>query len=350
MQPSVYLKDAHLGGMGLAKVGNPLREESLQTSKQLCHFDDEEAELLTHCFLKPFRALERHQFYDPEALANNEVYAHAQTIFGNNDTLLERSSEIARHLYAKSKHPNIKSGDLCIGLLDNLIADGEATQGLCIIKSESKVPFLQIAVQNNDLHLVTQQGIYPDKIDKGCLIVNHATDDGFVVYVFDKAGGATHFWIRDFLGVIPADDDDYHTRRYSEMCVAFAEKGLPEISSQQRVEIANRAFDYIADNEEFDLKEFKDNALKEPELAEQFSEFKTAYEDEHGEQLNEKFLVVKNAAEKAQKRLKARLKLDTGADIKFSSGFVKQSQQFLERGFDEDKHMNFVKIYFHQET
>ncbi len=337
--------------MGLAKVGNPLREEPLQTSKKLCHFEDEEAELLTHCFLKPFRSLELHQFYDPESLANNEVFSHAQAIFANADELLGRSSEIAKHLYTKSKHPNIKSGDLCVGLLDNIVVGGEATQGLCIIKSESKVPFLQIAVQDDDLRLVTQQGIYPDKIDKGCLIINHNTDEGYLVYVFDKAGGATHFWIRDFLGVIPADDDDYHTRRYSEMCVAFAEKGLPEETrAEERVEIANRAFDYIADTEEFDLAEFKDSAFKEPELAEQFSDFKAAYEDEHGEQLNEKFLVVKDAAEKAQKKLKARLKLDTGADIKFTSGFVKQSQQFLERGFDEDKHMNFVKIYFHQEN
>lgn len=348
MQASVYLKDAHLGSMGLAKVGNPLREEPLQTSKQLCCFDEEEAEVLTICFLKSFRALELHQFAATEA---NTVYGHAKAVFENNDELLARSGEIAKHLYAESRHPNIKSGDLCVGMIENVIVDGEPTQGICIIKSESKVPFLQIAVMDDDLRLVTQEGIYPDKIDKGCLIVNHKSEEGYLVYVFDKSGGGTQFWIRDFLGVIPSDGDDFHTRRYSEMCVAFAEKGLPdEVKGEERVEIANRAFDYMEENREFDLEEFKEQALEKPELIEQFDSFKNVYEDEHGHDLDDKFEVVKDAAVKAKKRLKARLKLDTGADIRFSSGFVKQSELFLERGFDDDKHMKFVKIYFHEEN
>ncbi len=351
MHPSVHLKDAHLSGMGLAKVGNSMRQEPLQTSKQLCHFDEEEAALLTHCFLKPFRALELHRFDRSGDLEANEIYSQAKAIFERHSSLLKRSAKIAKHLYARSKHPNIKSGDLCVGLLDNVMVAGESTQGLCLIKSESKVPFLQIAIVDDDLCLVTQQGIYPDKIDKGCLILNHDAEGGYLVYVFDKGGGTTHFWINDFLGVVPADDDDYHTRRYSEMCVAFAEKGLPEeVRAEERVEIANRAFDYIDANQEFDLEDFKRTALEEPELIEQFSEFKEAYEDEHGQKLNETFVVVQGATEKAKKRLKARLKLDTGVDIRFSSGFVKESEQFLERGFDEDRHMNYVKIYFHQET
>ena len=347
MQPPVHLKDAHLAGMGLAKVGNVLRDEPLQTSKQLCHFDEEEAELLTHCFLKSFRSLELHKF---AVIEKNPVYAHCKAIFESNDELLTRSAEIATHLYNESRHPNIKSGDLCVGLLENVVVGGETRQAVCIIKSESKVPFLQIAVMNDDLRLVTQQGIYPDKIDKGCLILNYQPSEGFMVYVFDKTGGGTQFWIRDFLGVEPKNRDDYHTRRYSEMCVAFAEKGLPsEVGSEARVEIANRAFDYMDEHREFDLEEFKQKALEAPDLIEQFDSFKNVYEDEHGEELNDKFEVVKDAAEKARKRLKARLKLDTGVDIRFSSGFVKQSDLFLERGFDDDKHMNFVKIYFHQE-
>lgn len=348
MHATVHFKDAYLRAMGLAKVGNPLREEPLQTSKKLCTFDEDEAELLTHCFLKPFRSLEKHQF---RQTGDQPMPALAKTIFENNDLLLDTSAKIAKHLYANSKHPNIKSGDLCVGLLDNVIADGEPTQGICLIKSESKVPFLQVAMHEGDLRLITQQGIYPDKIDKGCLIINHAAEDGYVAYVFDKSGGATHFWIHEFLDVIPADEDDYHTRRYSDMCVAFAEKGLPdEVRSEERVEIANRAFDYMDANEQFDLNDFQQVALAEPELIEQFAEFKTIYEGENGEELNDTFVVNKAATEKAKKRLKARLKLDTGADIRFNSGFIKQSEQFLERGFDDDKHMNYVKIYFHDEV
>ena len=62
----------------------------------------------------------------------------------------------------------------------------QTSRALC--KSESKVPFLQISSVDGDLVLTTQQGIYPDKIDKGCLIINHSRSEGFVVYLFDNGG------------------------------------------------------------------------------------------------------------------------------------------------------------------
>lgn len=351
MHLPVHLKAARLEGMGLAKVGHPLREEPLQTSKALCRFRDEEAELLTRCFLRPFRALEPHRFFHSNDLAWNTVYSHARAVFRDKETLLERSARIAEHLYAESRHPNIKSGDLCVALLEGVSVGDELTRGLCLIKSESKVPFLQIAVRDGDLQLVTQQGIYPDKVDKGCLILDCQEEGGYVTCVFDKGGATAHFWMRDFLGVRPWDEGAYHTRRYSEMCVAFAEKGLPEeICGEERVKIANRAFDYLDEHDEFDLQDFKEVALAEPELIEQFADFKSRFEDERGEALKESFSVAKGAAEKGRKKLKARLKLDTGAEIRFSSGFIKESDRLLERGFDEDKHMKFVKIYFHEES
>lgn len=343
-------RNARLVAMSLAKVGNPVRNEALRTSRQLCRFREEEADLLTHCFLKSFRSLEAHQLHHHIGLEQNELFAAAAAIFDDNAVLLEQGAAIAQHLHAKSQHPNIKSGDLCVALLDQIGVLGEPVQALSIVKSESRVPFLQISERDGDLVLTTEQGIYPDKIDKGCLVLNHGRADGFSVYLFDKGGGDTRFWVRDFAGAKPVTDDGYLTRRFSELCVEFAKRGLPEDTvAEERMEVASRAMDYLKETDEFDLAEFEEKALEKPERIAQFEAFKVDYEEERGEPVQEKFPVSKKEAEKAGNRLKSRMKLDVGVELKFSSGFIHQAAHFLERGHDEDKGMEFIKIYYRKE-
>lgn len=336
--------------MSLAKVGNPMRDEPFQTSQSLCRFKEEEAELLTHCFLKSFRSLELHHLDHHTSVESNDLFGYAAAIFDNNEALLEQGANIARHLHSRSNHPNIKSGDLCVALINDVGMAGEPTQAISIVKSESKVPFLQISERDGDLVLTTEQGIYPDKIDKGCLIINHGRADGFSIYLFDKGGGNTQFWVREFVGAKPVTNDDFLTRRYGELCSAFAEKGLSEDTPrEERMEVASRAMTYLNETEEFDLDEFETTALEKPERIEQFKTFKEEFEEERGEPLKESFTVSKKEAEKAENRLKSRMKLDVGVTMQFSSGFIHEAERFLERGFDEEKQMEFVKIYFHKE-
>ena len=350
MALTLNFRNAKLSAMSLAKVGNPVRNEPLQTSQSLCRFKDEEAELLTHCFLKSFRALELHQLHHHTAVESNELFSYAAAIFDDNDTLLSQGAKIAKHLHAKSNHPNIKSGDLCVALIDHVGVSGEAVQAISIVKSESKVPFLQISERDGDLVLTTEHGIYPDKIDKGCLIINHGRADGFSIYLFDKSGGNTQFWVRDFIGAKPVTNDDFLTRRYSELCVAFAERGMPENTRQEeRMEVASRAMNYLKETEEFDLGDFQTAALEKPERIAQFEAFKVDYEEENGQPLQEKFSVSKKEAEKAGNRLKSRMKLDVGVELKFSSGFVHKAASFMERGHDEERRMEFVKIFYYKE-
>ena len=61
MSLTLNFRKAKLSAMSLAKVGNPVRNEPFQTSQSLCRFNEDETELLTHCFLKSFHSLELHQ-------------------------------------------------------------------------------------------------------------------------------------------------------------------------------------------------------------------------------------------------------------------------------------------------
>ncbi|NNE91497.1 MAG: hypothetical protein HKN23_07610, partial [Verrucomicrobiales bacterium] len=105
--------------------------------------------------------------------------------------------------------------------------------------------------------------------------------------------------------------------------------------------------------EEFDLDEMKETAFEEKpaELAEEFSEFKQNYESEEiGQPLDNQFTVSQKEAKKMERKLNSRLKLDVGVDMRFSTGFQKAAENFLEKGFDEERDMKFVKIYYHSEV
>ena len=115
------------------------------------------------------------------------------------------------------------------------------------------------------------------------------------------------------------------------------------------MEVASKTVSYLNENEEFDLEDFESKTLKDEDQIAQFEAFKVDYEEEKGDALGDKFSVSKKEAEKAEKRLKSTMKLDVGVNIKFSSGFIHKADQFMERGTDEDRGMEYVKIYFYKE-
>ena len=125
----------------LAKIGNPQREEPLQTSKEVFEIAEKDQEALTAIFLKPFKNLIGHRFTHHASLDQHEVNNCAKAIFAEEDALLKRGIEIAQRLYAKSNHPNIKAGDLCIAMLKEVHIEGQLVSGLCILKSDSVTPF-----------------------------------------------------------------------------------------------------------------------------------------------------------------------------------------------------------------
>ena len=105
----------------------------------------------------------------------------------------------------------------------------------------------------------------------------------------------------------------------------------------------------ISETESFDLDEFQTVALREPDRIERFQAFKTEYEEEAGQELTPSFKVSKKEATKAKKRLKGVVKLNTGVVLKFSTSFIDQAHTLLDRGYDNKKKMNYMKVYYHNE-
>ncbi len=350
MSNTINFNRAKLTTLTLAQVGNSLRSEPLRTSDELCRFSDDDSGALTLSFLKPFRNLERRALSHCDSLDLNEVYRYATAIFKDNDALLGHGRKIARHLYKISKHPNIKAGDLCVALIDEVMVDGDPYQALSIIKSESRVPFLEVSDKDGNLRLISHRGISPEKIDKGCLIVNFDKEGGYLVYTFDKASSDAHFWMKDFLGVKYRKDNDFMTKRYADMCVSFAKEGLPEeMPAEEKYRVVNRAMEYFEEKDDFDLKGFKEEALQEPQIIENFDEFYSEQAEVDGEKLKESFTIDKKIAKKSGNKFRSTIKLDSGVNISFAPAFKDADEDVVERGFDEEKQLKYIKIYYGDE-
>lgn len=340
-----------IAGLVLAKVGNPSRDEPLQTSKTLFKIEDDDQATLCPIFLKPFRNLTGQRFTHHSSLAKNEVNANAKAIFDDPAALLSQGQEIAHRLYSKSSHPNIKSGDLCLSLMTGVEIEGESKRALCILKSESMTPFLSISTRDGDLQLETEQGINPEKIDKGCLIIEHLENKGFYVLTFDRGGSESRFWVRDFLGVRPIPDSALLTKRVAEMAVTAVSPGSSG-ADQPPWDVnapAREALSYLSDQKHFSLQEFEEKALRTDAAKSRFAEERKRLEDEEGIEFKDHFDISKRDVTKAKKLMKSRMTLDTGVEIRLKPKVVDQPDEVLEKGYDETRKMHFIKIYFNED-
>jgi hypothetical protein len=335
----------------LAKVGNPQREEPLQTSRAVFTVAPEDRELLGAIFVKPFRNLIAHRFTHHSSLEKNEMHQLAHTIFSAPGKLLKAGCDIARRLYSKSTHPNIKSGDLCIALVDGIEIEGETANALCILKSESVMPFLSISAEDGDLKLRTEHGINPERLDKGCLIINHWPDKGYYVLTFDRSGADTRFWVREFLGLQPVPDSAFLTTAWADLAVTAVQESLPPDTTPEAAGLAAReALQWFDDREQFDLEDFEKQVLKSPEAVKKFAEERTRVEEEHGEPLPAQFEIAPKAVKKAAKQTATVIKLDTGIEIHVKPVLNTTGEDYLERGFDESKGMNFIRVWFNEDV
>ncbi|MBL9116140.1 MAG: nucleoid-associated protein [Verrucomicrobiaceae bacterium] len=351
MSVKIRFSSATISRLVLAKVGNPQREEPLQTSKEVFRVKEEDQPTLTALFLKPFKNLMPHRFHHHSSLDQHEMNGVAKAVFDAPSKLLPKGIEIAQRLYAKSNHPNIKSGDLCIALVDEIEADGELIQGLCILKAESMAPFLSITANDGDLELHTEQGINPERIDKGCLILNLFAQKGFYALTFDRSGADSKFWVREFLGLQAVPDSAFLTNTYANLVTDYlAHEAKPEEAPEETFVAARDALAFFDGREHFDLQEFEEKVLRTPEAIATFAEHKARLEEEHGLPLDTSFEISPKHVNKAVKKLSAVVKLDTGVEIHFKNPSDSPANPVVERGYDDKRKMNFIKVFFNEVT
>jgi hypothetical protein len=345
------ITDICLEGLVIHYSGNKASGEELELSKEPVSIGSTELHtLLLQYFLAPFQeAAASFNLWHPSDLKLNDVYHFASAIFDDPESLIQQSCNIARHLYNVTDLPQIKSGELHVAYFRGCLVDGVMTDAVGIYKTESKEPFLKIAAAGSSYHFEADEGINPNKMDKGCLIFNVQRERGYRVHVIDKTnkGGEAQFWKDTFLKVRAADDEYHNTEDYMKLCRDFIVEQIPtefEMSRVEQIDFLNKSVDYFKKNEQFSKEEFEHQVFRQPALIESFRGYSNQFEKDYEVDFSEGFDISGAAVKKQSRVFKSVLKLDKNFHI-----YVHGNSELIEKGYDTAVGMNYYKIYFEEE-
>jgi len=347
------LYPTQIESLSLHRVGNKNKSESLFLSDEPFALNDEISGLLKEYFFKPFREKEENyfKFSNEVDVEFNEIYKLSIDIFENSSSIHHASKKIAKYLYEQSDHPHIKSGELYVTYLQDVVLDNEKTDAIGIFKSEIKQDFLQFDDKSSNLNLIIEQGVNINKLDKGCLIFNVDKEEGFKVLSIDSNRYDAKYWLENFLGLEPLSDDNFLTKNYLKFCQSFAKDVvLPAEDKQQEVMFINKAVNHFAKNDAFEESNFLNEVLDNPELIPEFKHYKVEKGPKYSIEDVSNFDIANKAVSVARKKIKNVISLDTNIQIKMDFINPESAEKFVEKGWDEERQMYYYLVYFNKEN
>jgi hypothetical protein len=344
--------ETKLQSLSIHKTGNKHLEEPLRLSEQpLVLEDDILSDLLMQYFLQPFEKVNEiyRLNHSSGKLQLNEVYHFAENIFSNAENFHENSCQLAKHLYELANHPKIKSGELYVVHLNNLQIEGELHEAIGIFKSEQKEPYLTVSQEETGFTLQYQQeAINIKKLDKGCIIFNTEKEEGYKIAVVDNTNRTeAAYWMDEFLQLKVRNDNYNQTNNVLSVYKTFVTEKLDtvfEASKADKIDLLNRSINYFKKNDHFDLEEFSNEVIANEEGIAMFKDYKKQYEQEFDAPIDNSFAINNSAVKKQARVYKSVLKLDRNFHI-----YIHGNKELIEKGFDEEKNMNYYKVYFKEE-
>lgn len=343
--------EANLHSICIHQVGNAAEDEGVKLSNTiLAPSEDKLNELLLRYFIDSFKDPEYFHFtFSSNEIELNPIYNFVGNIFDDPGSLLEQSVKITRHLYEKSGHPNIKSGDLVIGFIENILIDDEVLNAVAIFKSESKDAFLKLETDGNNYNIDFENGINVEKLDKACLIFDTEREKGFKLAIIDKSNRHKDalYWREDFLNVSSRKDDYHATTQYISLTKSYVKERLKHNENASKIDeadIMHRSKEYLQHVEKFDRSDFEDQVFKSEQLKASFQEFSDDYEAEKQIKLPDSFEVSAYAVKKKSKTFRSVIKLDKNFHV-----YVHGDRSKIER-IQEVDGSKYYKLYFDQES
>ncbi|MDE3741884.1 nucleoid-associated protein [Maribacter polysaccharolyticus] len=348
----INLYPTHIESISLHRVGNKNKNEGIFLSSQPFILNDETTGLLKEYFFKPFREKEENyfKFTNEVDVEFNELHKIVTEIFNDPACVHDQSKKIATHLFDQSNHPHIKSGEVYVAYLSDVVLDNKKVDAVGIFKSELKQDFLQFEEKGSNLDLVIQQGININKLDKGCLVFNVNKEEGYKVLSVDSNRYDAKYWLENFLDVDPLADENFYTKNYLKFCQNFAKDVvLPAEDKQQEVLFMNKAVNHFAKNDSFEETSFLNEVMENPELIPEFKHYKVEKGPKYSIEDVSNFDIANKAVSDARKKIKNVINLDTNIQIKMDFINPESAQKFVEKGWDEERQMYYYLVYFNKE-
>lgn len=101
---------------------------------------------------------------------------------------------------------------------------------------------------------------------------------------------------------------------------------------------------YFKEKDSFDIDEFANEVIANADGIESFKNYKKSYEEEFDTSIADSFDISDAAVKKQAKAFKSIIKLDKNFHI-----YIHGNKELIEKGYDDDRVMNFYKVYFKEE-
>ena len=328
-------------------VGNKTNGDGIAVSKCSMELSDTTKENIIALVNNSFKSEEYYELYYSPKLELNPVYTFVRSIFENLNNFENQSQNFARHLYDQSSHPKIKGGEFYTVYFHDCIVDGDTVDAVGLFKSENKDTFLKVLREGGNFNLESEQGINIKKLDKGCLIFNKERENGYVVAVVDNTnrGIEAQYWMDDFLHVRQRKDGYANTQNAMALAKNFVTKALPEqfeVSKADQIDLLNRSLEFFKENDTFDMEEFANEVIEQPEVIESFRQYKRSFEEENDVVIDDSFDISDYAFRRQQRSYKRVIRLDRKIQI-----IIDGNRDNVEQG--EDERGKYYKVYYQEE-
>lgn len=343
---------AQLNQFYVSFVGNKgLGEELTLSETEFKLEDDFLKETLIRYFTQNFKTDIYYQFKGKVDISLASVANACEDMFNSQKTFVDKSKEIANHLYNQSVHPKIKGGEFFVCYFNDVNVDGELCDAIGLFKCENKETFLKVYQHIDNFELDCENGININKLDKGCLIFNTDKKNGFKLSIIDnnnKVAECAAYWQEDFLNTKLKTNAYYHTKNFMDMSRGFCEEVLTEannVDKQNQMMMLNRSASYFKDKDHVIVSNFEKDVLVEPDIITAFKDYRNTYNDKLNLTAIEEFDVSNTAVKKNAKYMRSVVKLDKNFHL-----YIHSKHDYVERGFDEDKGLKYYKLYYINET
>lgn len=335
----------------LQRVGNKLSEELSYTTSEEIPFSEDEEGLLKSFFLRSIKSsFDLMKFTHHISLDYNAVYDNSMKFFNQEISFIDYSNNILNHLYEKSNHPQIKTGELFIVLFKDLKFQDITTDAIGIFKIENKIDYLKFNHLENDLDFTISKGVKLQKIDKGCLILNTDQSNGYRVISIDNNSYDANYWKKSFLDLEEVQNDSYQTKHHLSLLSNFSNTMVENNDTYAQKEFISQGIQLFNDNEVITKELIEEELLSPFDVVDSYSQFKTKYNKENNLDLEENFNVSVPTLKKEKRKIKSQINLDTKIQIKLDLSDGESVKENIEKGFDEKRKMHFYKVYYNEET
>ena len=170
---------------------------------------------------------------------------------------------------------------------------------------------------------------------------------GYVVAVVDNTnrGIEAQYWMDDFLHVRQRKDGYANTQNAMAMAKNFVTKALPEqfeVSKADQIDLLNRSLEFFKENDTFEMEEFANEVIEQPEVIESFRQYKRSFEEENDVVIDDSFDISDYAFRRQQRSYKRVIRLDRKIQI-----IIDGNRDHVEQG--EDERGKYYKVYYSEE-